>query len=184
MQRGKHLPRSPASWCLPLGVTRTPLHCSGSTEASSRMVGKVNVSRVLADFIRGKKASAEPEQSPPPVMFSQQKGMMLQSRSPRRPPHPSTRRSRPAEVGHSSTSSSSVVSSSGTGTKLLPLWTLLFSQMFSFQPLPFFLFSQLFASSLPSTSGSDIASSFSLKCSPHPLPSLSIRTRISLGETA
>ncbi|KAG0695178.1 hypothetical protein GWK47_027031 [Chionoecetes opilio] len=30
-------------------------------------------------------ASAEPEQSPPPVMFSQQKGMMLQSRCPRRP---------------------------------------------------------------------------------------------------
>ncbi|MPC41167.1 hypothetical protein E2C01_034752 [Portunus trituberculatus] len=36
----------------PLVVTRTPLHCSGSTDASSKMVRKVKVSLEKADFMQ------------------------------------------------------------------------------------------------------------------------------------
>ncbi|KAG0725633.1 hypothetical protein GWK47_038237 [Chionoecetes opilio] len=152
---GNTFTRSACLLVMPLEVTRTPLHCSGSTEASSRMVGKVNVSR----------SSAEPKQSPPPVMFSQQKGMMLQSRCPCRPPHPSTRRSRPAEVGHHQPLLVSGVFLRDRH-RLLPLWTLLLSQCF-LSAAAFFL-SSSFCLFSAFNLRSDIASSFSVKCRPAP----------------
>ncbi|KAG0728888.1 hypothetical protein GWK47_031521 [Chionoecetes opilio] len=97
---------------------------------------------------------------PPPVMFSQQKGMMLQSRCPRRPPHPSTRRSRPAEVGHHQPPLVSGVFLRDRH-RLLPLWTLLLPNVF-FSAAAFFL-SSSFCLFSAFNLGSDIASSFSVK---------------------
>ncbi|KAG0710186.1 hypothetical protein GWK47_023330 [Chionoecetes opilio] len=126
-------------------------------------------------------ASAEPEQSPPPVMFSQQKGMMLQSRCPRRPPHPSTRRS----VQLKSTFINLllvVVSSSGTSTDFFRCGPFFFPNVFFSAAASFFFFQLL--PLLAFNLRSDIASSSRLKCRPAPLPSFSIRTRISLRGTA
>ncbi|KAG0694595.1 hypothetical protein GWK47_027172 [Chionoecetes opilio] len=94
-------------------------------------------------------------------MFSQQKGMMLQSRCPRRPPHPSTRRSRPAEVGHHQPPPRPVVSSSGTGTDFFRCGPFFFPNVF-FSAAAFFL-SSSFCLFSAFNLRSDIASSFSVK---------------------
>ncbi|KAG0723680.1 hypothetical protein GWK47_000506 [Chionoecetes opilio] len=106
-------------------------------------------------------ASAEPEQSPPPVMFSQQKGMMLQSRCPRRPPHPSTRRSRPAKGSDIINPSSSVGLPPGQATDFFRCGPFFFPNVF-FSAAAFFL-SSSFSLFSPFNLRSDIASSFSVK---------------------
>ncbi|KAG0719714.1 hypothetical protein GWK47_049935 [Chionoecetes opilio] len=107
-----------------------------------------------------KSASAEPEQSPPPVIFSQQKGMMLQSRCPRRPPIRVNRRSRPAEVGHHQPPprqwcllTGQAQTSSAVDPSSFPMFSFQPRLLFVFQLLPFLAFNLR----------SDIASSFSVK---------------------
>ncbi|KAG0710490.1 hypothetical protein GWK47_022684 [Chionoecetes opilio] len=99
MQRGKHLHQVSLLLVMPLDFTRTP--CTFLDQQKLHLDGREGerVSGVSGLHPEERKLQLNQKQSPHCDVFAA-KGYDAAVQVPSRPPHPSIRRSRPAEVGH------------------------------------------------------------------------------------